>query len=736
MSKSDALAGLSYKAYFNSEFDKAIDLQQEALKICIENNLTKGEAAAHSNLGTFFEVTGSKDMALEHYEKCLKIREVLNDKELLAQSLNNIGNFFLNIAETNKGLTYLLRAKELNPKDGAILNNIGFAYETIGDYYRALDTYKAGLELSRLNNDKPAMAAAYNNIAGAYQSSGNIPSALENYFQALAIREALGTKSELPSTLVGIGVLYETQENFDKAMEYYKKSLKIGEESAGQIDMTVTYNNIAGIYNKKKEFEKAIEYYKKSKASAEGRNDKSNIAHALSNLGIVCLQSDFNEALKYSLESLNISKEINEKFGIARSLISVGSVYRKLKEYKKSEDFLLEAVTIAKEINQKVFIKNSYEQLKMLYNEKGDYKNGIKYLELFMQAKDSLNNDANHKKILGSQFKYEYEKKALADSLKIAEDKKLTSMQLKQEKTQRFALYGGLFLVVLFAGFMFNRFRVTQKQKNIIELKEKETQIQKHIIEEKHKEITDSINYAERIQKSFIATKEILDENLNDYFVLFKPKDVVSGDFYWASKLNNGNFALATADSTGHGVPGAIMSLLNITSLEKAIETEIEPSQILNITRKIIVDRLKKDGSPEGGKDGMDCSITVYDFKKNKLIIAAANNPVWIVRGQDTIDIKPDKMPVGKHDRDSVTFTQQEIELQKGDLVYTLTDGFPDQFGGEKGKKFMSKNLRELLSANAHLPMKEQKELLELTFKKWVGNLEQVDDVCLIGVRV
>ncbi|HEX7414281.1 MAG TPA: PP2C family protein-serine/threonine phosphatase, partial [Bacteroidia bacterium] len=218
--------------------------------------------------------------------------------------------------------------------------------------------------------------------------------------------------------------------------------------------------------------------------------------------------------------------------------------------------------------------------------------------------------------------------------------------------------------------------------------------------------------------------------------VLFKPKDIVSGDFYWASKLNNGNFALATADSTGHGVPGAIMSLLNVTSLEKAIENYTQPADILNATRKIIIERLKKDGSAEGGKDGMDASLTVYDFTNNKLFVAAANNPVWIVRGTETIEIKPDKMPVGKHDKQATSFSQQEIALQSGDVVYTLTDGFPDQFGGEKGKKFMSKNLRELLFANAHLPMQEQKELLDKIFTDWVGNLEQVDDVTLIGVRI
>ncbi|MFN6039117.1 MAG: SpoIIE family protein phosphatase, partial [Bacteroidota bacterium] len=259
---------------------------------------------------------------------------------------------------------------------------------------------------------------------------------------------------------------------------------------------------------------------------------------------------------------------------------------------------------------------------------------------------------------------------------------------------------------------------------------------QKKLIEEKHKEITDSINYAERIQKSFLATKDHLDENLKEYFIFFQPKDVVSGDFYWSATLNNGNFVLCTADSTGHGVPGAIMSLLNITSLEKAIENHNSPEEILNATRKIIIERLKRDGSVDGGKDGMDASLCAYDFKKMMLQVSAAHNPVWIVRGREVIEIKPDKMPVGKHDRQDESFTQHPIPLEKGDVIYTLTDGFPDQFGGERGKKFMSKNLREMLKENSNLSMHDQYKLLEETFNNWRGDLEQIDDVTVIGVRV
>ena len=233
-----------------------------------------------------------------------------------------------------------------------------------------------------------------------------------------------------------------------------------------------------------------------------------------------------------------------------------------------------------------------------------------------------------------------------------------------------------------------------------------------------------------------MAGKELLDQHLKDYYVFFQPKDVVSGDFYWASTLQNGHFALCCADSTGHGVPGAIMSLLNTTSLEKAIENQSEPHLILDATRKIIIDRLKKDGSAEGGKDGMDCSLLVFNPDKTKLSFAAAHNPVFIVRNGELIEFKGDKMPVGKHDRQEDPFTLHQFDLQKGDVIYTLTDGFPDQFGGAKGKKYMIKNFKTKLLEIAQLPMSEQQQLLSSEFSQWKGDHEQVDDVCVIGLRI
>ncbi len=273
----------------------------------------------------------------------------------------------------------------------------------------------------------------------------------------------------------------------------------------------------------------------------------------------------------------------------------------------------------------------------------------------------------------------------------------------------------------------------------LVEVEAKNIEIEKahKKLAEHHKEITDSIEYAERIQRSFLATKQQLDDNLTDYFIFFQPKDVVSGDFYLAVTLANGIFAIVNGDSTGHGVPGAIMSILNITSIEKAVDVGLTaPAEIFNYTRKTIIERLKKDGSEHGGKDGMDGSIICFNTTKTKMTYAAAQNPIWVIRSGEVIVIKAEKMPVGKHDHDHIPFIGGEFDLQKGDQVYTITDGFQDQFGGPKGKKFMLKKMREYVLSISHLSMQEQYQKIDETFSKWKGDLEQIDDVCVIGVRI
>jgi serine phosphatase RsbU (regulator of sigma subunit) len=255
---------------------------------------------------------------------------------------------------------------------------------------------------------------------------------------------------------------------------------------------------------------------------------------------------------------------------------------------------------------------------------------------------------------------------------------------------------------------------------------------QKTIIEEKQKEIVDSILYAKRIQTTILASETYLNKNLPDHFVYFKPKDIVSGDFYWATKKED-RFYLAVCDSTGHGVPGAFMSLLNISFLNEAINQQnIEkPNEIFNYVRK----RLIKNISKEGHKDGMDGILLCIDLKNNTYSYAAAHNRPVVVTNGSMVEYHADKMPIGIGVRED-DFTCYSLPLNKGDVLFMYTDGYADQFGGPKGKKFKYKNLNELLVSNTHLPVAEQKSSLSHAFESWKGTLEQIDDVCVIGIKV
>ncbi len=582
------------------------------------------------------------------------------------------------------------------------------------------------------------LAVSLNNIGFGYTSRGDIPKALEYLHQAVKVQEEINDRYGLAYSLYNLGNIYDGQNDFIKSLEYHTKSLKIREKIGDKQSVATSLNIIGLIYVHKDDDQKALKYYQKSLDIREEIGDKEGIATSLNNIGIIYVhQKDFEKALDHYFRALMIDEERGDRSAMATSLNNIANAMHQKGDVKGAIPYAKRAMQIAKELGFPDEIQYSANTLKTLFQLQNNYKGAFEMFELEIEMRDSVNNVETQKTAVQKQMQYAFEKKEL--EAKAEQDKKDVIANEEKQK-QRIIIYATSigFIIVLVSGlFILRGFRQKQKDNKIITLQKIEVENQKHLIEEKHKEITDSINYAERIQRSFLATENELKDNLKDYFVFFQPKDVVSGDFYWGSKLNNGNFALATADSTGHGVPGAIMSILNISCLENAVkEGETEPFEILNHTRVNIIERLKKDGSAEGGKDGMDCSLVVFDTENKKLKVAAANNPVWIVRGSDVIDIKPDKMPVGKHDKQTISFTQQEVELITGDVVYTLTDGFPDQFGGDKGKKFMIKNLRELIIANAHLPMNEQKNLLRKTLNNWAGNLEQVDDITVIGIRI
>jgi serine phosphatase RsbU (regulator of sigma subunit) len=269
---------------------------------------------------------------------------------------------------------------------------------------------------------------------------------------------------------------------------------------------------------------------------------------------------------------------------------------------------------------------------------------------------------------------------------------------------------------------------------------EKELQQANHVLDEKNKEVTDSINYAKRIQYALLAHDDFLKTHIPDHFVLFHPKDIVSGDFYWSTHTKTlsdsdhpGNFYLAVCDSTGHGVPGAFMSLLNISYLNEAInEKKIhEPDKVLNHVRE----RLVKNISSGSMQDGMDAILICMNGTPGKITYAAAHNAPVLVRNNELMEFSADKMPVGKGMKED-PFRLMEINVQKGDVLYLYTDGFADQFGGDKGKKFKDANLKKLLLEIHSRPCDEQKNILLKGFESWKGALEQIDDVCIIGIRM
>lgn len=350
-------------------------------------------------------------------------------------------------------------------------------------------------------------------------------------------------------------------------------------------------------------------------------------------------------------------------------------------------------------------------------------------------------------------MRYNYERKLTADSIRyeneaIVNDALISKQkaELQVKRNQQYLLFGGLSLLLVFLGFLYNRFRVIRKQKGIIEIQRASSEMQRKVVENKNKEITDSINYAKRIQEAILPSKQVLVDNLKKGFVIFKPKDVVSGDFYWLEKAN-GYIFFAAADCTGHGVPGAMVSVICSNALSKGVLEEgiTDTGKLLDRVRELVADRLSKNG--EKVNDGMDISLIAIkenerDLTSTTIEWSGANNGIWIVRDKtrELEQVSADKQPVGVYEV-SKNFTTHKIQIKKNDKIYLFTDGFSDQFGGEYlpemkagGKKFKSANFKKLLLNIQDKQMDQQKLIIENTFEEWKGSLEQVDDVCIIGI--
>jgi len=387
-------------------------------------------------------------------------------------------------------------------------------------------------------------------------------------------------------------------------------------------------------------------------------------------------------------------------------------------------------------INVPWLIRDAAKSLYSSYKSINDMSKALKMHELYIENKDVISKKNNQKELFRNQYKYAYEKQA--DSLKIEQKRKDdvalkdAAISKKDAENKNLIIITGfitLILLVVITIISVNRLRSTKRQKIIIEQ-------QKQIVEDKNNDILDSIQYAKRLQDAILPSEKHVKYFLPKSFIFYFPKDIVAGDFYWVENLGDWTF-FASADCTGHGVPGAMVSVVCSNALTKSLLEEkiVEPAEILNRSRELVIQRFMK--SEKQIMDGMDISLCAYNKSTGEINWAGANNPLWIIRkGSKEIEVlKADSQPIGDFNFNT-PFTNHILKLSEGDQLYLFTDGFVDQFGGENGKKYKSANFKKFLLSISDKSMVQQKQLLSNEFYSWKGDLEQIDDVCVMGVKI
>jgi serine phosphatase RsbU (regulator of sigma subunit)/tetratricopeptide (TPR) repeat protein len=598
-------------------------------------------------------------------------------------------------------------------------------------YYQRADTLFRGI------HHDAGLGAALNNMAYLHQHEGNLQEAIEMYIEAGKLFEKEKQALGLTSIYINLGDIYFQNDELDNAETFFKKalvySLKTGQENV----VANVYNQLAAIALRRKNIKVAIDYY--SKASAIYEKNKVYSRMALMKIGLASSYiqlKDTPQYVKYTLEAHRISLLSTDLQIKTKIYNKVVALYMLQNDLKNSALFADSAYAFARQINYPDLISEAAYNLSRILRQKGSYREAYDYLLEHQTLNDSIHTNTVRDKVVKSQYELEYNKKDI--ELKADQEKKDAVRKAERSQQQLILLIVSVALVAIAVfGFMaFRNFRKMKKANLIIEH-------QKMQVEEKQKEIIDSINYAKRIQQAVLTGEDVWSKVSKEHFILFKPKDIVSGDFYWAYNMPDGRSVFALADCTGHGVPGGFMSMLGNSFLnEIVVENEIfKADEILNKLRAKIIAALEQKGMTEQ-KDGMDISLCVWNKQDNTLEFAGANNPLWILRASspsapaEIIEYKADKMPIGTYLETEIPFNSTPISLQKGDIIYLSTDGYADQFGGDKGKKLKYKPFMDLLIRVSKDAMTTQKTALEKAFEDWRKQYEQVDDVSIIGIRV
>jgi serine phosphatase RsbU (regulator of sigma subunit) len=590
-----------------------------------------------------------------------------------------------------------------------------------------LDSLKTELSKPQQDTTKAQILEA---IGNQHSLNSNYLKAIEAYLNAKRIYIRLGDKTNEGEILNLIGAQYYYLKNWDKGIEYWKKAYKIAKELDNINDQARYMSNIGLIYDRRGDYEKALEYHTNSLMIKQKIGDSLGMSSNYNNIALIYTNiQKYDKAIVYYKKSLKIKRKFGETNRLSLVIQNLAWSYYKAENFTEALKYAQEGLEIATKDNDLYLIESAYRKLGDVNDALGNYKKANEYIILGNMLQDSIDQMNNAELIADMDAKYEAEKKDNEIALQTVKIEKQNAEAILQNQ-KNIWLAIGLFLALVLLFVAYKGYK--QKQKANTQLEEKNT-----IIEEKNQDITDSITYASSIQQSILPDATAISKVIPDHFVFFKPKDIVSGDFYWFHEKEELAFIMA-ADCTGHGVPGAFVSMLCNNVLNQIIieNDENDPGKILTQANQKINTSLRKKESSFSSTDGMDCSLCVINKKTKELSFAGAYNQLIIINDSQLSNVKADRTPIGGRTAIDFEFKSHKIDANEGNCYYLFSDGYTDQFGGPEGKKFMVKKLKQLFTEIHQLSFSDQHSYLDKTLRAWKGDVEQVDDILVLGFKI
>jgi len=587
------------------------------------------------------------------------------------------------------------------------------------------------LAISEKLNYQRGMFLAYSTLSSSRYVTGNFGKGLSEAKDALDIARNNKRKDWEIQIYNTLGLLYLQTDKYKEAMEYFEDEIAYYTKNRNDTILGNTYNNLANCYFMLKEYPKSIEIRQKAIFLRKKLNQEVALGDSFNDMGETFEDMGMTDsAIVYEKLCLEIKEKAHDDEMTAMAALNLGIDYTDKRELNVAKKYSNQSYQLALKMKSKTYQLNAIKQLAKIAALENNNKEEASLLNEYIALNDSIYTEENQKQINLLHTEFETEKKELRIKSLQTEEQQQQMLAAAEKRENSLILVFSIIGFIALASFLLiviNRFRLTKKQYVIIEQ-------QRSVLKEKNKDITDSINYSKRLQDAILPPISFISKRLSSYFILYNPKDIVSGDFYWMESVGD-NILLAVADCTGHGVPGAIVSVVCSNALNRAVKEFkiIEPGKILDKVRELVLETFEK--SQDNVQDGMDISLCCINTNRKEVRWSGAHNPLWYVKQGEIHELPPDKQPIGKHDNPQ-PFHTHSLNLQKGDTLYLFTDGYADQFGGPKGKKFRYKHFEEMLLANAGKAMDEQKNILENSLNEWKGNLEQVDDILVMGVRI